>query len=686
MMRKFSLLIAGLFLIGTVSCMSSNQGKSSEDEVISLDDETGATDTTGDVAENTGGEDDLEKEIDGGEAKEKPVEELAEEKKAEAGQEPPPPVTEEKLVAEPDPVPPPAPSESVADVTNIKYLANQSGGTVVIETSSPVTYNVRGKTDMNQFVVEVTGARLPDHLKRPYLLKEFDAAFAAVNAYQNPGSTTARVVIQLKGKNYSDPVIQQEGNSLVIIPGTATVEAVKTEEKEAVKEAEVAQKNESINVAAANADEKALGARSLDEFLTGSNRFYGNKISVEVNDQDIREVLNFIAQESGLNLIMTEDVQGKITMKLRNIPWDQALITIMKAKKLGYVRQDSVIRISTLTSLQEENDAAKRILDSQKILAPIRVKVIPVSYAVVEDLVKQVQPFMTATRGQVVIDARTSSLILTDTEDVLDRVSRLVKELDIPPAQVMIEGKVVEAQDTFSQTLGLNWGASGQAVSIGKGKGVDGSDILLTPSLGIGNLPTNTTGNLQASVNVGIFEALGNLNATLALAETDSLVKILSSPRVVTINKEKANITQKGQVITVQTIRDAQGTETKNPIRSEFTLNLGVTPQVTAEGSVIMDVEVTREFPGAEDAKAGARPINSRSAKTKVLVADGQTAVIGGIYSSDNTTTESGVPWLRHIPVLGWLFKSRIRADTRNELLIFLTPKILNIKDQSVEG
>ncbi|MBX7231968.1 MAG: type IV pilus secretin PilQ [Bdellovibrionales bacterium] len=586
---------------------------------------------------------------------------------------------------------PPA-SESAAqttaetyDIKNIKYLASQNGGSIVVETTGPALYQVRSKPDTHQFVVELQNSKLPSHLKRPYLLKEFDASFAAINAYQNVNSTTSRIVIQLKPEVINDPIVQQEGNTLVVMPSTPT-NKLADNKGSGGQSGGVAP----INEAALVNDEKALMARSLDEYLTSSNKFYGRPLSIEVQDQDIRDVLDFIARDVGLNMVMSEDVQGKITLKLRDIPWDQALVTIMKSKKLGYVRQGAVIRISTLTTLQEENDSAKRILDSQKILAPLRVKVIPVSYAAVEDLSKQIPPFLTQGRGQIVIDNRTSSLIITDTEDVLERVFRLVRELDIPPAQVMIEGKVVEAMDNFSQSLGLNWRYSGNTMVLGEGKGANGADLNLFNSLSITNLPDKTAGAGAAAfgtnLTIGRFDIFGDINAALSMAEGDSQIKILSSPRIVTMNKEKANITQKGQVITVQSIRDLN-TVSRNVVRNEFSLELTVTPQITAEGSVIMDVQVRREFPGAvEDQESLARPINSRSANTKILVNDGQTAVIGGIYSSDKTTKESGVPWLRHLPVLGWLFKSRQKEDTRNELLIFLTPKVLNVKDQAVEG
>jgi type IV pilus assembly protein PilQ len=715
MMRKLAIFLVFICYIGPMACTT--PGTESGDDVISLDDVgddvAEAADSGSDSGSDSGGEDEaaaddsaaqedqvaeedeLEEELD---ESEEPEQQAQEEQKPTQEDQPQEEQAAQEPAPEPEPEATPEPAPLVADIpqdaqpklaeiTNIKYLANQSGGTVVIETSEQVAYQIRNKPETNQYVIEISGAVLPAKLKRPYLLKEFDAAFAAINAYQNPGSTTARIVIQGKEGVKSEPVVQQEGNSIVVIPGTLTT-AVADAEKQKEKDQEKEKAAEQIDVKAAEADDKALGARNLDEFLTGSNRFYGRKISIEVNDQDIREVLNFIATEVGVNLILSEDVQGKVTMKLREIPWDQALITIMKAKKLGYVRQGTVVRISTLAALQEENDSAKKIMESQRTLAPLRVKVIPVSYASVEDLAKQVPPFLTATRGHVVTDSRTSALIVTDTEDVLERVGRLVKELDIPPAQVMIEGKIVEALDSFSQSLGLNWGFNGNQTVLSPGGGANGTDLTSFQSLRLNNLPASlaTASPLSLGLRIGRFDIFGDINATLSLAEQDQTIKILSSPRVVTMNKEKANITQKGQVITVQRLKDPQGNETTNPVRTDFSLELVVVPQITAEGSVILDVDVKREFPGALDETGSARPINTRSAKTKVLVGDGQTAVIGGIFSSDASTTETGVPWLRHIPVLGWLFKSRTRADLRNELLIFLTPKLLNVKDQAVEG
>lgn len=582
--------------------------------------------------------------------------------------------------------PEPSPADKIVNnrVTEINYLDSTSGGAVEIKTTSPATYSMRPSTNANQFVVEIQNAALADSLKRPYIMKDFESVFGTINAYQNPGGRTARIVIQMKGAG--EPVITQEGNTLLVTaPGMGDV--LKLAKQKSEDEKTLNQDKDSYNTREAQEQEKILGARTLDEFLTGSGRFFGRPISIQTNGADIRDVITFIAEESGVNLVIADDVDGKVSLKLRQVPWDQALVIVMRSKGLGYVRQGNVLRITKLSTLQAEAEAAKKIVDSQKSLAPLKVKVMPVSFASVDDLEKQVKPFLTETRGKVVSDTRTSSIIITDTAEVLMKVERLIKELDIPPAQVMIEGKIVEASETFTRRLGVNWSLSGSPVEVAASGGRNGSPIIFSQSLSVANMAQNQVagGNGTLNLHVGSLDLLGSLDATLSLAQVDNLVRIISSPRIVTMNKEKAEISQESQVITVQSLTDVAGNKTASSKAIPVELKLTVTPQITADGSVVLDMAVMRQFAGAEaDAITKAKPINSRSAKTKVLVPNGQTAVIGGIYQSDETESESGVPGLKDIPVLGWLFKQKFQEKNKTELLLFLTPRILNAKDQAV--
>lgn len=605
---------------------------------------------------------------------------------------------EDLFAAEPlAPTPPPSP---VAEVTDIRYLANQNGGTVVIETSAPMPYQTRFNEETNQYIIEVSDVRLPDRLKRPYIMRDFDGPFASINAYQSQGSTTARVVIQLRAPGTPQPIVQQEGLTLAVIPASSDLleddffsgyeepviaDAGPTPGQQPQMQVDDREWMGSYDVERASRDEKALGARTLDEFLTGSHVFYGREISIEVRDADIRDVLALIANESGINMVISEEVTGKLSLKLRRIPWDQALITVMRARNLGYIRQGNVIRISSLSNLQQEAATAKSILDSQKALAPLRVKVIPVSYARVEDMVNQVQTFLTRDRGKVVADVRTSSLIITDTDDVLRRVERLIRDLDTAPAQVLIEGRIVEASETFQRRIGINWGYDGVPLQLSPSGGLGGSPINMITN--VGSTPVAGAvlqeSPLSMGLRIGQLNFFGNLDARLSLAETDTLVRVLSSPRVVAMNKERAQITQKGENVTFSTVVDSQGQSTRSVVRTPVVVELAVTPQITADGSIIMDVDLKREFPGPLlDAESLAREINSRSANTKILVRNGETAVIGGIYQSDTLQSDTGVPWLKDLPIFGWLFKARNMERTKNELLLFLTPRILNLQNQ----
>jgi type IV pilus assembly protein PilQ len=376
---------------------------------------------------------------------------------------------------------------------------------------------------------------------------------------------------------------------------------------------------------------------------------------------------------------MSDDVNGKISLKLRRVPWDQALVTVMRSKNLGYVRQGNVLRISSLAALQKETEAANKILEAQKAIVPSIVQVIPISYADLEELQKNVKAFLSKD-GQVVIDKRSSTVVVTDKADVVERVQKLIKTLDIPPMQVLIESKIVEAVEEFTRLVGINWGFGGNEVSLSPSGGANGGQLSMTLNNQIQNVPKNASTNMLAGMQIGSLDIFGTLDAALALAEHDSLAKVISSPRISAMNREKALIKQEGENVTIVTTRsETTGATTATEKRTPFSLELGVTPQITADGGVIMDLEVKREFLGAEvDPTTKARPVSKRSAKTKVMVRNGQTTVIGGIYTSDELEATDGVPGLKDIPILGWLFKSKQFNRTKNELLIFLTPRILS--------
>jgi type IV pilus assembly protein PilQ len=568
-------------------------------------------------------------------------------------------------------VPPDAPAMSGGDaeITDLRY-SSQDGGNVVIVTSQPASYRTREVPERNQVVVEIENARLPAKFKRPYITKDFQQPLTSMNAYQDAGSTTVRVVLQFKTPTRAD--VAQNGRTLTVMSSSgASAMSAPEPESGAVSTAAVS----SGGAQGGSDDPRILPAAAIDGTGYDNLRFYGRPISVEVRDTPIRDVINLIAEQSGANIILSNDVDGTISLKLRQIPWDQALLMAMKTKNLGYVRQGSILRIAPYEALQKETEAARRVSDAQKAAEPLRVKIIPVSYAKVDALEKQIIPFLTLNRGRVVGDTRTNSVVVTDTPEVLERIQNLVRTLDTPPLQVLIEGKVVEARETFGREVGVNWGFSGQDVDMG-GKLFN-------------NQTTVTNGRLEvlglnSSFRFGTFDVFGDLNATLSLFEREDLVHVVSSPRVVALNNEQASIVQ-GTNIGVQQITQTAGQTTLTTSYQPVEMRLEVTPQVTSESDIILTLNIKREF-ASNRINNQSPDINRREAKTKVLVRNGQTAVVGGVYQADTNDVENGVPWLRNIPVLGWLFKKKSISNEKSELLVFLTPRILNAESSMPKG
>ncbi|MDX9732395.1 MAG: type IV pilus secretin PilQ [Bdellovibrionales bacterium] len=598
-------------------------------------------------------------------------------------------------------------------ILDIQYDSKTDGGTLVIKSTGAATYRTREVPEQNQVIVEIANARLPEQLKRPFNMKDFRQAMVSVNAYQELGSNTARVVLQFRQPR--SVRVSQDGQELRVVAAEASEPLSNIASNDGALSAaddfddgdmdlddlagEVEAENFSAstdygasNSAPARASTsgakdhgKILPTSSLDQEPNGNVRFYGRPISIEVRDTPVRDVITLISDQSGANIILSDDVQGSITLKLRQVPWDQALSIIMKTRSLGYVRQGGVLRIAPISQLQAEIEEARRILEAQEATLPLQVKVIPVSFANVAQLVTQIRGTLQATattgtvgfggamnqtapqsRGRIEADPRSSSLIVTDTEDNVKRIEQLVKALDTPPLQVMIEGKIVEAREDATRAFGVNWGHVGSDISFGNGR--LGHRSRISPGL-------TTGGSTTVDLRLGTLEFLGDLDAKLSLLEREQHARVISSPRVVTMNSQQATIEQSVNIAITSRTESAQNTTITTTFRPVPT-RLQVTPQITPSGEVLMNIEFRREFQaGSSETEAS---IESRDIKTNVMVKNGQTTVIGGIYQADQNESEVGTPILRHVPVLGWLFKSREVKNVRNELLVFLTPRILN--------
>ncbi|MES3038940.1 MAG: type IV pilus secretin PilQ [Bdellovibrionota bacterium] len=631
-----------------------------------------------------------------------------------------PAIPDEPVVAE-LPADTPAPTPEIATteidskpatITGLKYKRNDTGGTVIVESNVPVTYTTRVNKDLNQLVVEIPNAKLPSRLERPLDTRDFVGAIGKVNAYHDRGSNSARIVIQLRN-GAQEPFISQEANTLLITAndvapgGSASVAAGEgrlgmsgtpglSGSNESSGGTSGATSTGATNTAAPDV---ILPNKTLAEFLSTTQEFYGRRISIETNEMEVRDALRFLSEESGINMIVSEAVGGKIGLKLRQVPWDQALVVIMRAKNLGYLRQGNILRIAPLSELQSEESSLLALQIGRRQLEPTTIRVFRLSYSNAEQLAKTISSLMNSpvaasvaptpagTPGspppatikptvQVVSDSTSNSIIVTATKDDLDRVSRIVSNFDTPPPQVLIEGKIVEAGEAFIRSVGVNWGLDGGSAIIGRS--INGP-IFASPSVKVGSA---TNGYMNFNLNVGALDILGDLNASLSLFEVDDKIKILSSPKLVTLAGKKASISSIHQIPqrTVTLQQNAGSLDTISGVESKISLE--VTPLVTADNSINMQISVQRDIPQPPQ-ENGTVLKDSRTAQTEVLVKNGQTAVLGGIYQTDETDGIRGVPVLKDIPVIGYLFKSKITSRTKNELLIFVTPRIISGGDAS---
>ncbi len=429
-----------------------------------------------------------------------------------------------------------------------------------------------------------------------------------------------------------------------------------------------------------------------------ARRYSGRRIDLDFKDADIHNILRLLSEVGGVNVVTADNVGGSVTIRMRDVPWDQALDVVLQAKALGMVRQGNLIRVAPLAQLEQEREAAIARKKQQQQLAPLETRLVPVSYATASDLQPRVRELLTE-RGSVSVDTRTNMLIVRDIVGQLDDVEDLVRNLDTQTPQVLIESRIVEASSTYSRDIGIQWGgAAVMSSATGNPTGLRfPSDIGIAGGVPVDNAPTqglspfngtvanpNFAVNLPAVTGNGAGGALGltmgslsgavNLNVRLSAAEAAGSVRIISSPRVLTLDNNEASISQ-GTLIPFSQV-SAQGV---NTAFQEAKLELNVTPHVTSDGSVAMDVKITRNEPDFGRTGAQGDPtILEREAQTQLLVDDGDTAVIGGIYTRNTGRNVDQVPFLGDIPVLGVFFKRRRFREDRNELLIFLTPRIVN--------
>ena len=407
-------------------------------------------------------------------------------------------------------------------------------------------------------------------------------------------------------------------------------------------------------------------SRTISEAQT---QFTGELISLDLKDADIKDVFRTISQLTGLNIVIDPEVRGTVTVQLEDVPWDQALDLILKQNSLGYVLENNIMRIATTAKLQAEEGDRARLAEARQAAEATRTVIKKLSYAKASEIVPTLQSVMSK-RGAIVVDARTNTLIIREIPTYLPAVLQLIENLDTATPQVVIESRIVETTKSLGRSLGINWSVKGKADNehgnttnlIFPSSVVGGLDV------GLGNGPT------VASLVLGNILNTFNLDIALTAAENQGLLKIISSPKVTSLTNTAALI-QSGVQIPVQTTVN----NTTTVIYVDATLKLEVTPQITAEGTILLTVSVTKREPAvALNLSLGQNvPLTIREYRGQVLVKDGGTTVIGGIFQINDQDQNNMIPGLWKIPVLGNLFRNKTRTEKHDELLIFITPRIL---------
>ncbi len=521
----------------------------------------------------------------------------------------------------------------------------QGEGRVVVRLSDPsIAVNV--EQSANRIIVDFIGASLPDDLERRMDVTDFATPVTLIDSFRKDGRV--RLVVENTGR-FEHLAYQSDTRfTLEVKPVTP--------------------------------EEEALARLKKPEYT-------GARLSLNFQDIEVRAVLQLIADFTGMNLVTSDSVQGNVTLRLKNVPWDQALDIILKTKGLAMRKTGNVILVAPSEEIAARE---KQELESQqkvKELAPLFTDLIQVNYAKANDiaeLLKAEENSLLSERGSVTVDERTNALLVRDTADKLDEIRRLVSKLDIPVRQVLIESRIVVASNNFSRDLGVRFGFAGveelnndtTGFTAGSLSGTDGMVSSAPPPITLPGLDNRLNVNLPVQTPAGqiAFAVLGSdflVDLELSAMQAEGEGEVISSPRVITANQYEAVIEQ-GTEIPYQQAASSGATSVTF---KKAVLSLRVTPQITPDDRIIMDLQVNKDNKG--EVFQGVPSIDTREVRTQVLVGNGETVVLGGIYEETRNNTVNKVPFLGSMPLIGGLFRQTTRQDDKRELLIFVTPKIL---------
>jgi type IV pilus assembly protein PilQ len=559
-------------------------------------------------------------------------------------------------------------TNSVRSINNVDFRRGDTGeGRLIVELTDPKT-DINATVEGQRIKLEFKGVNLPENLQRRFDVIDFATPVKVVDAQ----ATSSGAVIYLQAIGEYDYLAYQTDNQYVVSVKPLTKEEVDTRKKEFA--------------------------------------YTGQRLSLNFQDIEVRAVLQIIADFTGLNLVASDTVSGHITLRLQNVPWDQALELVLKTKGLDKRQDGNVLLVAPAAEIAERE---RQELESKKQvqeLAPLQTEHIRIRYARAKDLYKLFSPSgggapsgsqapsgtgsLLSGRGQVIVDDRTNSLLVTETAQKLEEFRRIVRLLDVPIRQVLVEARLVIASSDFSHSVGIRWGTSGivgvnnNPLYYGSGTnsiisaiksnasnatlGAPGSPVIIPDALNVDLGATQPVG----SVAIGYLSNDVNLQMELSAQESLGRGEIVSQPKVITGDKQQATIKSGTEIPYQQSAANGESTVSFK----EAVLKLDVTPSITPDDRIIMDLVINSDSPGRfiSTGNGGSVPqIDTNQVKTQVLVNNGETVVLGGVFKSTDLTTVDKVPFLGDIPYVGRLFKRTDITKTKQELLIFVTPRIL---------
>lgn len=519
-------------------------------------------------------------------------------------------------------------NEPAAKITHLDFRQLPDRVRLTVKSDRVMDFQRELRSKRKQIILEVRNATLSRTILRRALdTGEFDGPVALVQAFESKAGTQSNVKVLFQLRQFVDPTVLKTGNDLIVdFPILTDTTIFKSK----------------------NANDVYIPETFLS--INTKMRSEGHKINLSVKDAELQDVLNLISRASGKNFIVSGGSAAKVTLNVKSTPWDEALRIILVNAKLGYQKVGNVYRIAPLSDLRQEIDDSAASAAKQEDLLPLETRLYALSYAKAKDVSTNIADFKSK-RGKSSVDERTNTLVVTDLPEVLERIARYVKSVDRQTAQILIEGRVVEAKREFLQQLNVRWGLPINAGGVS------------------GNLNIGRNDGLRNFVQID--HAWAGINAILGAEEQEKNIRTVASPRVLALDNQPATI-QQGDSFPVPT--PSTPTTPGGITYVDALLDLQVTPQVTSDGYVMMKVSLKKDTP-----VPGTQGVSKRKAETQVLVESGKTVVLGGIYARETNDSSIGLPWLRGLPILGALFRNTTtNSENTNELLMFISPKIMN--------